>query len=72
MTNAYVINLGLSYEIYMVTFDDGYYPYVRISVGLMPTSHTTYKCTEKMLMDLIQLKVNYQFIIQIHGINCFV
>ncbi|KAG1325423.1 hypothetical protein G6F62_008559 [Rhizopus arrhizus] len=59
-----VLIYGLSYEIYMVTFDDGYYPYVRISVGLMPTSHTTYKCTEKMLMDLIQLKKSMNLSLQ--------
>ncbi|KAL0073906.1 hypothetical protein F4703DRAFT_1894821 [Phycomyces blakesleeanus] len=51
-----ILIYGLSYEIYIVTFENGYYPYKRVSVGLMPTSNTTYKCTEKMLMDLIQLK----------------
>ncbi|KAI7871969.1 uncharacterized protein EV154DRAFT_110165 [Mucor mucedo] len=46
----------LSYKLYIVSFRNGYYPYVRTSVGLMYTSHTTYKCAEKVLMDLIQLK----------------
>ncbi|KAG2235814.1 hypothetical protein INT48_003926 [Thamnidium elegans] len=59
-----VLIYGLSYEIYMVTFNDGYYPYMRISVGLMSTSHATYKCTEKMLMDLIQLKKSMNLSLQ--------
>ncbi|KAI7900392.1 uncharacterized protein BX663DRAFT_439542 [Cokeromyces recurvatus] len=59
-----VLIYGLSYEIYMVTFNDGYYPYARISVGLMSTSYTTYKCTEKMLMDLIQLKKSMNLSLQ--------
>ncbi|CEP10681.1 hypothetical protein [Parasitella parasitica] len=54
--NFGVLIYGLFYEIYMVTFNDGYYPYLRISVGLMSTSHATYKCSKKMLMDLSQLK----------------
>ncbi|KAG2202478.1 hypothetical protein INT47_013094 [Mucor saturninus] len=40
----------------MVSFRNGYYPYVRTSVGLMYTSHTTYKCAEKVVMYFIQLK----------------
>ncbi|KAI7902576.1 uncharacterized protein BX663DRAFT_435120 [Cokeromyces recurvatus] len=39
-----------------VSFSDGYYPYERVSVGILPTSFDTYKNAEKTLMDLIQLK----------------
>ncbi|CEG66353.1 hypothetical protein RMATCC62417_02951 [Rhizopus microsporus] len=51
-----VLVYGLCYETFVVSFSDGYYPYERVSVGLLPTSFNTYKNAEKTLMDLIQLK----------------
>ncbi|KAI7890947.1 uncharacterized protein EV154DRAFT_563888 [Mucor mucedo] len=59
----------LSYKLYMVTFNDGYYPYERISVGLMPTSFATFKCTEKMLMDLCQLKKSINLSLRLESTN---
>lgn len=51
-----VLVYGLCYETFVVSFSDGYYPYERVSVGLLPTSFSTYKNAEKTLMDFIQLK----------------
>ncbi|GAA5806428.1 hypothetical protein HPULCUR_011962 [Helicostylum pulchrum] len=51
-----VLVYGVCYEIFIVSFSDGYYPYERVSVGLLPTSHNTYSCAEKALKDLVRLK----------------
>ncbi|KAG2204458.1 hypothetical protein INT47_005249 [Mucor saturninus] len=54
---------GLCYEVFVVSFDDGYYPYERVSFGLLPTSSSTYKNAEKTLMDLLQLKESTSIVV---------